>query len=127
MASAFQSTAFQTNTRAFQIDVVAAAAPDPGSRIVGGHFSRGRWRDLKRQWSRERDEEKRAALRVEMAALQRVMASKLAKLAQEKRLAAEQEEAEAIAILLGGIKITPKLIEAIEDEDEEALLALLLH
>jgi hypothetical protein len=47
MATAFQSNAFQNN--AFQIDDEVVIPPNAGGDIVGGTFSRGRWRALKQE------------------------------------------------------------------------------
>lgn len=137
MATAFQATAFQNN--AFQIDGDGAQPqpqPDPGSRIVGGTFSRGRWRELVRQW---REEAERCA-RNERWARKKKALERVAEAAREAELIATAQELERIAKLLEAACGARKVAETIRladeaialvrnmiDEEEELLVLLTLH
>jgi hypothetical protein len=85
---AFQSNAFQNS--AFQVDVVVA---NPGSRIASGHWSKGKWRELRDELEAERQAKALAARRKREAAraeAKRIEDARLAKIAEAERQKAER-------------------------------------
>ncbi len=136
MAGAFQATAFQGN--AFQIgDVVIPPVVDDtpreigGDRIVGGTFSRGKWRDLQSGREDRRARELRARKRKEreqQKAAQAALDAKRAEVAERRRLEGIAAQARIQELLTSNaIQARAGLQQIVAAGDQAAMMQQFAH